>query len=296
MPSTTNGSLDVGFSKPDYISFRTARLIDHWAIARLNTHAFFDDVLFGRAIHPNRHLHPFDSDRYWLLRNLVAHFDYSHRFVVAVVSDEQGQERIVGQTHWSRIGLSARENRKAGWGLRPWDPRRLLRPITSALTYLASFVWRNRAADPATENIIEDSYGYLDHIWHPDTDRCPSLYLESMAVLPEYQGLGIGRKLLQEGFKMADRENISASVISADGKEGFYLRSGFDVGPVGRSGEGEGNPLWHIPGGLVFFRNPCRAAWDCAMPVEIDDILLRLNQDNKRGWPSIWMKEHVHIA
>ena len=48
---------------------------------------------------------------------------------------------------------------------------------------------------------------------------------------------------------------MAASVISADGKEGFYQRCGFDVGPVGWSGEGgEGNPLKDVPGGYVFVR------------------------------------------
>jgi GNAT superfamily N-acetyltransferase len=296
MPASNDSCRDEATAKHGQLSIRPARLVDHWAIARLNTQAFFEDVLFGRAIHPNRHRYPFDSDRYWLLRNLVAHFDYSHRFMVAVVADAQGQERLVGQTHWSRIGLSARESCEAGWGLGRFDARRLLRPIVAAVTYLASLVWRNRAAESAMENIIEDSYGYLDHVWDPAKGRCPSLYLESMAVAPEYQGLGIGKKLVQEGLKMADIENISASVISADGKEGFYRKCGFDVGPVGRSGEGEGNPLWRIPGGLVFFRSPRRGPKLCATAEEVNATLLWLTQDAKQGWPSIWMKQNGYVV
>ena len=53
----------------------------------------------------------------------------------------------------------------------------------------------------------------------------------------------------------AERERVSASVIAADGKERFYQLCGFDVGPVGRSGEGENNPLADVPGGLVFFKD-----------------------------------------
>ena len=59
---------------------------------------------------------------------------------------------------------------------------------------------------------------------------------------------------MQWGLDQAKREGISASVIAADGKERFYQRCGFDVGPVGRSGMGEGNPLADVPGGLIFFR------------------------------------------
>jgi len=57
------------------------------------------------------------------------------------------------------------------------------------------------------------------------------------------------------GLQQAKAEGVACSVISADGKETFYRRCGFDVGPVGRSGEGEGNPLYHVPGGLIFFRD-----------------------------------------
>lgn len=43
-------------------------------------------------------------------------------------------------------------------------------------------------------------------------------------------------------------------MIAADGKEKFYQTCGFNVGPVARAGEGEGNPLKDIPGGLLFFK------------------------------------------
>ena len=72
---------------------------------------------------------------------------------------------------------------------------------------------------------------------------------------PEYQNRGLGRKLVQWGLDQAEREGVAASVIAADGKGRFYQLCGFDVGPVGRSGEGENNPLADVPGGLVFLKD-----------------------------------------
>ncbi|RMD44986.1 hypothetical protein DV735_g108, partial [Chaetothyriales sp. CBS 134920] len=159
--------------------------------------------------------------------------------------------------HWSRIADSAAENHAAGWGLAWWDPRRAIKPVVAVWVRVAgsSWLWPNRAADATHEDIIERSYGFLDHIWTKANGRSPSWYLESLAVAPSHQGQGVGRALVKWGLDQAEREGIACSVISADGKENFYQRCGFDVGPVGRSGEGEGNPLDKVPGGLIFFRD-----------------------------------------
>ena len=282
---------------PPNITIRPARLIDHFAIARLNTRAFFDDILFGQTIHPYRHRYPTDSDIYWISRNLVSHFDYSHVFLVACLQAPDGKEKIVGQAHWCRIGLSAEDNWRAGWGLRRWDPRRLLQPLVSGLVWFVGLFVENRAADPKLESIVEKSYGYLDHVWDAEKKRCPSWYIESMAVDPDFQGRGIGKLLIQQGLAIADGEAVSASVISADGKEEFYQKCGFETGPVARSGEGEGNPLWGVPGGLLFFR----AAADGSQSrqeasEEVQNTVQRLKKDVEQGWKSGWMQQRGYAG
>lgn len=71
---------------------------------------------------------------------------------------------------------------------------------------------------------------------------------------PEHQGRGYGRALVKWGLDQAEREGVCASVISADGKEEFYRRCGFDV-QEGRAADGEENPLRDVPGGLVFWKD-----------------------------------------
>jgi GNAT superfamily N-acetyltransferase len=111
----------------------------------------------------------------------------------------------------------------------------------------------NRAASPTLEPIIEQSYHYLDHIW--TGPRAESWYLECLAVHPEYQSRGHGRALVSWGMDQAQKEGIACSVIAAEGKEKFYEKCGYDSGPVGRGGEGDGNPLREVEGGIVFFRD-----------------------------------------
>ena len=267
-------------------SIRHGTFSDLGSIARVSTVAFWNDVLFGKLIHPHCHAYPKDNDVYWLRRNGVYYWDWSHVFLVAVTREPApypelavrelpddadhgehqpllndkgaGRERVIGTAHWSRMcpDNHALSNYALGYDLAWWDPRRVLKP-------LFSFYWRillllrirqNRAADPAKEDIIERSYGFLDHIWTAENGRSPCWYLECLAVRPEYQKCNVGRELVKWGLDKAEEEGICASVISAEGRERFYGKCGFDVGPVGWSGEGKRNPLEEVPGGLIFVR------------------------------------------
>lgn len=113
---------------------------------------------------------------------------------------------------------------------------------------------RNRAADSAKDDIIEQSYDFLNHIWTAENHRSPCWYLECLAVRPEYQKRGVGKELVRWGLEKSEQEGMCCSVISALGRDRFYQACGFDVGPVGWSGEGEGNPLVDVPGGLIYVR------------------------------------------
>ena len=73
---------------------------------------------------------------------------------------------------------------------------------------------------------------------------------------PEYGGRGAGRKLVRWGLDRAEQEGVSSSVKMAPGKEKFYELCGFDSGLVGSCGQGEGNPMAHIEGGNIFFKDP----------------------------------------
>lgn len=92
---------------------------------------------------------------------------------------------------------------------------------------------------------------------------------------------------------MAEKEGWCASVISAEGKEGFYQSCGFDVGPVGRSGEGgKGNMLWDVPGGLVFFRDaPGLRRTQAEVDEEVVETMRWLKEDVEAGWPCRYVEE-----
>src|SRR5271154_2560981 len=108
-------------SSPPRSQVRRALIGEQSNIARVCSLAFWDDVLFGKLIHPFREQHPHDSDLYWLRRIQVDWWDWSPVFLVTTDVDSQtGREVVTGHAHWSRIG-SREQNWRAGWGLRWWD-------------------------------------------------------------------------------------------------------------------------------------------------------------------------------
>jgi GNAT superfamily N-acetyltransferase len=252
------------------ITLRPARWRDIPTIARLLSIAFHDDVLFGHTIHPHRNKYPQDTDYYWLRRGRVHYWDPSRRWLVATVRDAAtGREEIVGQAQWERLGEGAR---RLGYGW--FDPReslqgslsaeespsancfyasgRLLSPITAAIERINALIWPNRAADPAKEDIIERSGPFMEHLW--SGDRAESWYLEFIAVRPDYQGSGVGRKLLQWGLDKAEEGGVCMSLVSAPGKDAFYIKAGMFVD--GNTHGGEGNPLNDVEVANVFWKLP----------------------------------------
>lgn len=123
----------------------------------------------------------------------------------------------------------------------------------STLMSIHALIWRNKAADPHEEDVIERVMPFVAGSWVGARAEC--WYLEVMAVHPDYQGKGIGRMLVEWGLERASEESIFASVISAKGKEAFYQKCGFNV-EDGYVGRGVGNPLAGWEGGKMLWAVP----------------------------------------
>ena len=75
------------------------------------------------------------------------------------------------------------------------------------------------------------------------TDGGYVIFIADVIVLPEYQGKGIGRQLMEKvmgyiGEQKKDGYKFMVSLGSATGKEGFYEKFGFRQRPNDRSGAG----------------------------------------------------------
>ncbi|KAI7197263.1 hypothetical protein KC343_g2896 [Hortaea werneckii] len=230
----------------DNMVIRPAQRSDLTPAAKVCAKAFFDTELFGEVIHPYRHQYPDDMHLYWLknFRSGLKRRD-NHILVATVSEPEESQPTVVGVAQWIR--------RRA-------QPYIQDQPSSSASSSeqngaaeeLDEELPPNRAADPAKLDVLQRVGPFVDHKW--SGKRAETWYLGLLAIHPDYQGHGIGKRLVAWGFDRAKADAVCVSVISALGKDGFYRGCGFDV-DVGYATEGEGNPLSGVPGGLIMFRD-----------------------------------------
>jgi GNAT superfamily N-acetyltransferase len=64
-------------------------------------------------------------------------------------------------------------------------------------------------------------------------------YIQDMLVLPEYQGRGIGRRLMEELLAFLERtapKGCNIALVAAPGKSGFYAKFGFELFPADKPG------------------------------------------------------------
>ncbi|KAF2203203.1 hypothetical protein GQ43DRAFT_279302 [Delitschia confertaspora ATCC 74209] len=225
--------------KPEIPSIRLATLSDIPAIARCWYEAFFDDVVIGEIMHPNRKQYPEDV-YYFLLRGIRERFfDWTHQFVVAVIKDGNG-EKVVGAADWRRLGEGGRARE-----LSRVDPRNLLAPTLSLINKLSLFLYPNRAADPTRTAFLTSAVEDSKRFWTGERAECWDLYV--CGVHPEWQSKGVGLKLVGWGTERADEEAVVCSVITGDSKRGFYGRKGFvRCGNVFNSSVGERKRAWWL--------------------------------------------------
>jgi GNAT superfamily N-acetyltransferase len=218
---------------------RTAKPSDEPAIARICARAFFNEDLFGRVIHPHRDEFPDDVEVFWHEWVRDDWSDSRNKVIVAVTSDDNHQERVIGLAVWQRQGEDAGAQRtKSEWV----DPG----------TWPALDSTENRALDPSKKTILQESAPHTKHYWAGA--NATNWYLSLCCVDPDVKGQGAGRLLVQWGLDRARNEGVRASVIASDGSDAFYLKCGFDE-VVGNANEGAENPLRKedVRGGNILF-------------------------------------------
>ncbi|TID26480.1 acyl-CoA N-acyltransferase [Venturia nashicola] len=220
------------------MSVRHADKSDITAIIDILTQAFWDEDAVGRFMHPHRDRYPDDVKKYW--RGVLRENWWKKGYSALVVVDDQ--EIVVAF---------------AGWAFVDETPPPLLQSISQSLltlylkthSHLSTLTSPNRAANP--KNLSATSRAlpfYIDKL-----PTAPRFDLETLAVHPSHQGQGYGSLLVQWGVDRATGEGVPATVICADGTEGFY-ETWFGRG-VGRITEGVGNPLGGVRGGEILVRD-----------------------------------------
>ena len=76
-----------------------------------------------------------------------------------------------------------------------------------------------------------------------------SFYIKDFAVLPDYQGQGVGRALMNAMESWIEKQlqpgwAVSLELISSKGKESFYAKFGFEQRPNDWDGAGRIKMVW----------------------------------------------------
>ena len=70
----------------------------------------------------------------------------------------------------------------------------------------------------------------LDRLLHKLPEKCDTLYIHDLALLPEAQGGGNGKKAVELLFSVAERENFDKlSLVAVHGSQLFWQKNGFKL-------------------------------------------------------------------
>lgn len=225
---------------------RPATFADLLPAAQVYAKAFFDEELFGQRIHPHRSAFPGDVYLFFLRQLRTDFFDPRTTVLLSYAKD--APDIVTGVAVWMRKGPGGdRIAATQSWAA--WITGRFIIP---AYNWLGSLVWPDRAADPTQFDVLDRAMPFTTHYWKTP-ERLENWYLSLLGTSPEHQGKGYGKELLDWGFERAAEEGICVSLVSANGKDGFYRHHGVTE-EVGYASEGGlENPLHDIPGGIILF-------------------------------------------
>ena len=73
----------------------------------------------------------------------------------------------------------------------------------------------------------------LDQLLHKLPEKCDTLYIHDLALLPEAQGGGNGKKAVELLLSVAERENFDKlSLVAVHGSQVFWQKNGFKLAKV----------------------------------------------------------------
>lgn len=224
---------------------RPATYSDLWPAAGVMAAAFRDNELLGEFMHPHRSLYPNDMQRHMFRDLRLKYFTGGPDDHILLGFAPGSPATILGLAHWQRWGRTPPLTGVIG---RVYYA--VVRVLVKAWNAVDAWIAPNRAADRSKLDVIARSERYVADYW--TGTRAKVWNLAELGVDPKAQGMGVGKDLVEWGFERAREDGVGCTVISADGKEGFYKKCGFDV-VAGKATEGEGNPLGSLPGGTIFF-------------------------------------------
>ncbi|KAH8667943.1 acyl-CoA N-acyltransferase [Tricladium varicosporioides] len=220
----------VPVPKPAII-IRPMQLTDTSHLARITALAYANTPV-ERFLSPLAGQYPGDiirGHKQSIRRRLLSSRSYS---VVACLKSEEGVERVVGFSQLMRLGEDE--------GAREWvKSHGILKRLSIFILgwFFHYFVkiqnwlfpakaFSNEALAMLGKWSAEDNKIHWDATAWPERQK--RWFVATLVVDPKYQNLGIGRRLMQSGMAIAQREKTIMGLIASPAGERLYLKLGWE--------------------------------------------------------------------
>jgi ribosomal protein S18 acetylase RimI-like enzyme len=186
------------------ILIRPARPSEYKTLGNIAAVTYFP-TSFSDFLSPNRIQYYSHYARGFQQRALTLMLQPRVRSLVAVESTRP--DLPIAYIHFERLGddETARRYIREKESVRLW----VYRWLAWAWWLLIAVVIGNKAADPENQRtFIASAVQYRKTFWDPYEERQSRFHVLSFVVLPQFQGRGVGTRLLAEVTSRAERENV----------------------------------------------------------------------------------------
>lgn len=129
------------------------------------------------------------------------------------LGNDEGAKAFIGQHNlWTRIYLFV-----FGWFFSVYDK-------------VENYIWPDRSCDvEATKQFLASVNGDQNTYWKSHPERSNRWYVASVVIDPPFQGKGLGRMLVTETVKRAQRERVIIGLAASPAGEFLYRKLGFEL-------------------------------------------------------------------
>jgi GNAT superfamily N-acetyltransferase len=230
MSLTANGKATLNTPpSQEEIIIRRATLLDGPAVGRVAATTYYNTPLTS-WLSPHREKYPAAYQRGFFERAITRILSPRNETYVACLGSPSGQ--IVGAAQFQRLGDDA-------------GARKMIRDVglvKAVLLWVFSWVfwgwckvwWWIQGADKSIDPAAVETFGGWckvdeERFWQGKEERENRWHAQSMVVLPEWQRRGIGRRLMGEVLKKAERDGVMVGLESSVNGEGLYRSLGFEL-------------------------------------------------------------------
>lgn len=258
MSLTANGKANLTTSPKTSISsepiiIRRATLKDAPEMGRVGGRVYYDTPLTS-WLWPHRAKYHAQYERHWIERRLALMLNPRNESYVACSSSGQ----IVGAAQFARLGDDAGA----------WKRIREIGVLRRVFMWVAAWVfwgyckvrwWLEGGDKTQSKEAVETFASWCrvdgERYWESHEEMASRWHCQSLVVLPEWQGKGIGKKLMAVVMEKAQRDGVIIGLEASAKGEGLYTKLGFELlgrftgeaGAVEDVGQG-GMMIWYPEG------------------------------------------------